>query len=387
MMGKLPGLLLAAKLFVERILQGKKPDSGELRQFLSNDDTDHLLHRISDEDSLTQYRHAKRALERAKEAHWRDLETRILGTKRIPWYSVAAAAVFIGLLSYTGYRYLPSLNKTNMDGVIPKDEVIYLKSADGTVTIIDPEKEGEVSNSNGKNLGLQYKNTLSYTGAEYGEVGYNEIYVPLGRTFKLVLSDSTVVHINAGTRLKYPTKFPSGFDREVQLTDGEAFFEVSKDRDRPFLIHVDAMDIEVLGTKFNVSSYPEDPEVNTALVEGLVKIYGNDSVDDKLLLTPGRLAAWDKSSGEVNTKEVDLGLYVAWVQGKLVFRKTAFSDMLRKLERAYDVEIICRNADLNNTVFSATFDVNIETIEQVLDYVSKNVAFTYARNKKQILIN
>src|SRR5690606_15066526 len=126
---------------------------------------------------------------------------------------------------------------------------------------------------------------------------YNELVVPYGKRMKLILSDSSIVHINSGTRLKYPVKFLKNKDRKVFL-EGEAFFEVSKSKTASFIVNTDNIDIRVLGTRFNVSSYANDNSVYTVLVEGSVELNTTDSAkndEKKYVLIPGQIASWDKS--------------------------------------------------------------------------------------------
>ena len=215
---------------------------------------------------------------------------------------------------------------------------------------------------------------------------YNTLKVPYGKRFDVVLSDGTHVFLNSGTSLRYPVQFLKGFDRTVFLT-GEAYFDVAKDKEHPFTVHADELDIEVLGTKFNVSHYPEDTNINTVLVEGSVELHtkeGDRQHKEGTLLKPGFKAEWRKAGNDIAIEKVDTEIYTAWVQGKLVFRNTPFRKIRQALERKYNVTIKNRNKDLDGQLFDATFD--IETIEEVLESFNKSYAIKYRIEDNEVII-
>src|SRR5690606_1260204 len=209
------------------------------------------------------------------------------------------------------------------------------------------------------------------------ELTYNELSVPYGKKFSLVLSDGTLVHLNAGSALKYPVKFIEGQTRQDYLK-GEAFFDVFSDAAHPFVVSNEDMNIRVLGTKFNDSAYPEDREVNTVLVEGSVSLYDSHEVYDEekaALLEPGYKAEWDRFYKKVSYEKVDTDIYTGWLDGKLVLRKMSFNHILKKLQRQYKVVIENKYEKLGKRTFTATFDV--ETIQEVLKTFSEETPFEY----------
>jgi len=215
---------------------------------------------------------------------------------------------------------------------------------------------------------------------------YNTLHIPNGKTFKIVLSDGTTVNLNAGSTLTYPIKFVPGQQRKVTLI-GEAFFHVKKNENSPFIVTSQSLDIRVLGTQFNVTSYPEDTNQKTVLVEGSVRLYESGtsySEDDSTLLTPGDMASWESAHKKMSVQKVDTELYTSWMKGKLVLRGMKFKDMIKKLERHYGVSIQNKNMDLEDRVFTATFDV--ETIEEVLNTFVSETYFDYLIEDDQITI-
>lgn len=153
-------------------------------------------------------------------------------------------------------------------------------------------------------------------------------------------------------------------------------------------MNADEVDIRVLGTKFNISAYGEDKQLNTVLVEGSVSMYERDNMNGKnnpIVLTPGKMATWDKRNKSINVNEVDVNNYISWIEGKLVFANTPFSDIIKRLERNYNVEIINNNLILDTQLYDATFD--IETIEEVLNSFNKSYAIKYIISNNKIIIN
>ena len=170
------------------------------------------------------------------------------------------AAVFLVLfgLGKLAFNYSQKANSA---------KEIVLELADGRSEFISKNNQSKVVNDKGDLIARKFPNQIIYFGkVQDQEVVYNTLKVPYGKRFKLQLSDGTVVSLNSGTTLKYPEQFGLNGKRNVYLS-GEAFFEVAKDKTHPFIVHANKVEVEVLGTKFNVSAYPENPTVNTTLIE------------------------------------------------------------------------------------------------------------------------
>jgi len=302
----------------------------------------------------------------------------------------------VGLVFLTlGYIFHENQVKEQVPGqLVPKEEAITIILDNGAIETLDPLANKNVTDAQGNIIGNQEKSKLTYGGssvasAEHGNpenLVYNTLKVPYGKRFDVVLSDGTHVFLNSGTTLRYPVQFLKGFDRSVFLT-GEAYFDVAKDKEHPFAVHANELDIKVLGTKFNVSHYPEDTNINTVLVEGSVELHtkGEDGESGEgTLLKPGFKAEWRKAANNIAIENVDTQIYTAWVQGKLVFRNTPFRKIRQALERKYNVTIKNKNKNLDKQLFDATFD--IETIEEVLESFSKSYAIDYRIEDNEVII-
>lgn len=219
---------------------------------------------------------------------------------------------------------------------------------------------------------------------------YNEISVPVGSKSYVVLSDSTKIWLNAGAKFKYPNDFQKN-SREVFL-EGEAFFDVAKNKNAPFFVNMAGMNIKVLGTKFNVKAYSDEKSIETTLIEGSIEILGlkSDKEDEKnLRLKPGQKIILFKDGTKIKNAEVitlhDTGTEIAWLEDKLIFHKERFENVKNRLERWYGVTIDVKNQEILDYRFSGTFDE--ETFEQALNALKKAAKFDYQIKKKHVIVD
>lgn len=290
------------------------------------------------------------------------------------------AAVILFLLTI-GYFYYQKDFVAQSTLAIP-EEAITLQLENGAIQIIKDDGSTQVVDANGNVVGSQKGNQLVYSNTVAKDsLVYNTINVPYGKRFELKLSDGTNVHLNSGTSLKYPVRFIKGESRQVFL-DGEAYFDVTKDSKHPFLVSANDMDVKVLGTRFNVTSYHKDEKTYAVLVEGSVLAYNKLLVDQHVLLKPGNRAYFQNK--QLKTEAVDIDKYVAWVSGELMFIDDSFGVIANKLERKYNVDIVNNYDELNDIVITATFKE--ENIDQVLKTFQTYKAFNYTVNNRVITI-
>jgi len=268
-----------------------------------------------------------------------------------------------------------------------KSTDIVLQMEDGSVQIISENGKVQVHDKNGNIVGNQDGDKLVYEKETDSEkLTYNTLKIPFGKKFRLELSDGTLVHLNSGTTLRYPVKFIAGQNRQVYL-DGEAFFDVAKDKKHPFIVNADELNVRVLGTHFNVSNYPEDALTDVVLVEGSVGMYrSNEDFDasKNTILKPGFKGSFNKQNASIFTKPVITEIYTSWIEGGLTFRNMTFKNIITKLERRYNVTIINKNEKLANEKFNASFKE--ESIENVMSYFNEIHGINYTIKNNQILI-
>ncbi len=304
--------------------------------------------------------------------------------------SILKYAAVIGISIGIGYlaNELLSINAPIKNN-ISTNNFVTLELEDGNIQVISEDGTSEVRDAHGKLIGSQNGHQLVYTNNSKTITSvpiYNTLHVPNGKHFELQLSDGTVAHLNAGSSIKYPVVFAEKQERKVFLT-GEAFLDVAKDTARPFLVAADDFKIKVFGTKFNVSAYPEDKTKEVVLVEGSVGLYSENNFTDKkegTMLTPGFKGSYDIADGSITTEPVITSIYTSWVQGVLVFRNMTFENILKKLERHYDVQIINNNIKLSGEKFNASFDDM--PIEQVLAYFKGAYEINYSITDDDLII-
>jgi ferric-dicitrate binding protein FerR (iron transport regulator) len=211
---------------------------------------------------------------------------------------------------------------------------------------------------------------------------YNEIIIPYGERSEIALYDGTKVWLNSGTRLKFPTSFQNK-ERRVYL-DGEAYFEVTKKGDsQPFIVSTPSMDIKVLGTHFNVNAYAEDHQVAATLEEGKI-VAINNRTKLKTELAPGDQLSLDISTGQVIRRKVDTQLFTSWKENLLRFQDATFDDVIQKMERWYDVDIIVDKGMKVSKLYTMT--IKTESLREMLDLLTYTTSMKYEIDQNKVFI-
>lgn len=209
---------------------------------------------------------------------------------------------------------------------------------------------------------------------------YNELYVPRKGEYSLQLSDGTRIYLNADSRLKYPETFGKQ-TREVELS-GEAYFEVQKDTTRPFIVKVRDMKVRVLGTAFNINAYDELPEVKTTLVSGKVNV---ESPGESLELVPGEQASLNKVNEGLYKAKVNVALYTGWKDGLFKFERESLENIMKVLERWYDVQVFFNNEELKHSLFSGDLK-KYDNIEQHLRMLEMTTNVHFYMNGNNVFV-
>ncbi|MNK88618.1 fec operon regulator FecR [compost metagenome] len=310
-------------------------------------------------------------------------ENNVFYKRRFSSYYKYAAILIVALGGF--YFYKNSNNsqaKPNI--IIPREDEIVLQLGNESQNL-NANDARNITDKYGNVIGRQEKGKLVYAKAySDGALVYNTIRIPYGKKFEVQLSDGTLVHLNAGTSLRYPVQFGKNQNRQVYLL-GEAFFEVEKDKEHPFNVNTQNINVEVLGTKFNVDTYSENISTDVVLVEGKVSLYKNQKTrEDQVYLKPGDKGSNIKGQSKIAIEQVNTEYYTAWVKGSLVFKNASFDDIIKKLERQYNVTFINRNKTLGKEIFNARFDN--EPIEVVLKYFSDSYKIDYDIDRDRITI-
>jgi transmembrane sensor len=220
-----------------------------------------------------------------------------------------------------------------------------------------------------------------------GQVAINEVVVPFGKKSQLTLSDGTRVWLNAGSRMAFPAEFHA--KRREVFIKGEAYFEVKSSTERPFFVHSGEVTLKVLGTRFNISAYPSDEAVETVLLEGkvsLTDIRAGAFSKRETILEPNQKAFFEKGERQFSIDTVeDAGSYIAWTSGWFSFSQEMLSDVLRKLERYYNVEFVCESEILSTGLISGKLDLK-DSLEQVMMVLSDVAGIEYRLHEKRITL-
>lgn len=211
-----------------------------------------------------------------------------------------------------------------------------------------------------------------YFGGVETEEKYAEIVATKGAVIRYELPDHSVVWLNSGSTLRYPTVFKKD-NRNVELK-GEAYFEVEADKERPFYVNTsDGLSVYVYGTKFNVAAYEDEHYIETVLEKGKVNVL--TPRQGTIVLAPGEQLLYDKQTQESRKDKVDVYGKVAWKDGKLIFRNASLEEIFKRLERHFNVDIQLNNKSGKEYKYRATF--RTETLSQILDYLAKSATLKW----------
>lgn len=260
------------------------------------------------------------------------------------WLRYAAAAVLAVLLAggsvYLFLRKAPrpvTVQLPVKEDVAPGGNKAVLTLTDGTEITLDSASNGLLAQQGSAKVSKLANGQLAYTqeGKEGGAPMYNTMRTPRGGQYQLTLPDGTKVWLNSASSLRFPAVF-TGTERTVALT-GQAYFEVAANKEHPFTVTVSGIEVQVLGTHFDIMAYPDEKSINTTLLEGAVKVKSKGAT---ALLKPGEQAVLVHESLRLSVVPAQVNKVVAWKQGLFVFNKMDLESILREVSRWYDVDIV-----------------------------------------------
>jgi len=331
--------------------------------------------------------HSEAALAETKTAIWNAFSDRVgFNTPNIAperktyklYRNLSIAAALVITFAAGFYFYTRNEEKNNRQvkreaaPVLPGRNRALLTLADGTKVALDDYRNGELAQKSGIQIVKLADGQLLYripkatqkTGLDHL---FNTVQTPNGGQYQLILEDGTKVWLNAASSLRYPMAFTKN-ERAVEL-EGEAYFEVAKDKKRKFLVKTALQEVTVLGTHFNINAYPEENSIKTTLLEGSVQVEPKGK-GVPVLLKPGQASQFNGEQFLVKT--VDTEEAVAWKNGYFVFDNEDLKTAIRKVARWYDLDVVYTGqfgtAEINGSV--SRFD-NIDQVLQVLRLTTK----------------
>lgn len=314
--------------------------------------------------------------------------------KKIPFYRKKQFGYAVSFLAVVavGVTSLFYLTKTTEPEVAeysgveknifdPGTKKAYLLSSQGET--IDLSESFELENADGTVISNKSEGVVSFkqTESQQRKVEQHTIYVPKGGEYELLLADGSKVFLNSETQLVFPSRFDGG-TRRVELT-GEAYFEVKKDS-KPFIVQTEEMQIEVLGTSFNINAYKNNASVHTTLVEGSVQVHLPDN-QKSYLLEPENNLTLDKSSRDISIRKVNTDLYTAWVKGEFSFRNQPLNEIFTQLQRWYDFEITYEDPAIQTMRFTGSAE-KVRTLDYLLNQIQSVTDIKYKSEGDKIIL-
>lgn len=276
------------------------------------------------------------------------------------WMAAASLLLVAGVAGLIYYQLTPT-NELPID----YQSIAQVKSPDNEVKLIFADKSEEVLPSNDVEIKYDPKGEILVNSDKHltqkmqesksVDEQLNQLVVPRGKRTSLTLSDGTKLWLNSGSRAIFPVLF--GQQKREIFIEGEAYLEVAHDATKPFFVVTNNIKVKVLGTKFNVTAYPEDPSSSVVLVEGSVQA----KVDaQKILMKPNQQMIFQKGTGTTELNETDVLRYISWKDGWLYCEKEALETIAAKLSRYYNVKIEFKDDKTRKMTLTGKLDLKTE---------------------------
>lgn len=317
---------------------------------------------------------------------------KVRGGKRIglhAWWKYAAMFVLPLGIAFALWQGLKEekivLHRQFGEVARPGAERAVLKLFDGKTVVLD-STSGNMLIARGENVRVEVDSNrlLRYsredTVVTSREERKNELIVPRGGEYQIVLADGTRVWLNSATKLIFPQNF-TGKERRVMLS-GEAFFDVARDENKPFIVETSRMDVKVLGTRFNVNAYTDNEVVSTTLVDGSVEVASG--TQKPIMLEPGEQAYGE--AGELEKREVNIRLYTSWIDGRFMFNNVELEEIAKQISRWYDVEIFFTNENVKRTRFTGGM-VKFKPLDDLIRMIESTSPVRFSVKGKTIVIS
>lgn len=290
------------------------------------------------------------------------------------WLPYAAAVVIVFAIGWWVMQdRQPTAVSEQIVDIAPGGNRAMLTLADGRTIALDEAQSGiiiddEITYADGSQITADGQLLFGFSTVDY------QLATPKGGTYQLTLPDGTEVWLNSASSLSYPSRF-DGAERRVTL-EGEAYFAVSRDTEKPFRVVTSGQTVEVLGTEFNVSAYTDEPETRTTLVEGRVRVAGE-------VLSPSQQAI--TRQGKTAIKQVDISAVTAWKDGKFDFSEQSLDAVMRQIARWYDVEVeFADEVDRNEQYWGSVS--RFSNISQVLTKLEQTGNLRFAIKERRVIV-
>lgn len=306
------------------------------------------------------------------------------------WKKVLKAAAVLILISGTGillwrkpFEHLKTPQTVQHMDKEPGRNRAILKLGNGKEIVLDASNKGLLASQGGTRIRKAGDGMLIYDAAGSdnieGKVYVNTLSTPAGGQYKIVLPDNSVVWLNASSSLSFPSVF-TGAERNVTLA-GEAYFEVSKDKEHPFKVKSGRAEVRVLGTHFNIMAYADEPRSEVTLAEGSVRV---NLEKNSQLLVPGQQASFGGNSDHISLKQIELDDIADWKNGYFQFDNTPIEQVMREIKRWYNIEVVYQ--DVKPGVYITGMISRTKKLSKILEMLKETSGLEFETGATQIIV-
>ena len=364
-------------------------DAELLRERLESDaEAMRLFREIRETEKILKSVQAQEKIDLQKS--WQRLDSSLAGRPRKGWRLfwtvglVVAASVALLLMFVSPFTRQVEQPGTLVSqvGITPGGVKAILQSEDGKMIDLTSSTSSHIVTSDGLVLvndslkGLRFDQSK----LENQPMKYHTLAVPVGGEYHFTLADGTRVWVNSASEVRFPNCF-SGKKREIYVK-GEVYLEVARDEKHPFVVHAGENEVRVLGTRFNLTAYPDEQKVITTLVEGSVEFRNNQS---SIRLKPGEQSVLDQETNNLEKQKVEVSIYTSWVSGTYEYERMPLSDITRQLSRWYDVQFVYETTEFSNHPFTGVVKRD-QSLEEVLSIIEKTTNIKFKISGRTIII-
>ncbi|MDY5489412.1 MAG: DUF4974 domain-containing protein [Butyricimonas virosa] len=377
---------IAELIYKDKIGELSEREKNELLAWLEESDFnrqifDELAKGSSLSRSYDEYRNIHR------EQVWNAIEKQIVPQGRrlsLQWMEYAASVMilvvagwFIFQMSDNGDtiqegKKVARITPGTQKAILHLDNGEQLVLADNNTVVVEDSLSGKIEQVD-KSLVYQTESTVK-------EERFNVLEIPNGGEFQVTLADGTKVCLNAGTKLTYPIAFV-GKERRVHL-EGEGYFEVKRDENKPFIVEINGMEVKVLGTSFNLRSFAADNRSTATLISGKIEVKTSLR---RVELSPNQQADLLVGENKLDVREVDAAVYSAWTKGRFVFRRERLETILDDVSRWYNVTVFYEQSSAKDILFSGIME-RYADISKTLEMLEKTGKVSFIIDEQKIIV-
>ena len=322
-----------------------------------------------------------------REQVWNAIEKQIVPQGRqlsLQWVGYAASVMILVVAGWFIFQMSDNKNVVqegkNVARITPGTQkaILYLDNgeqvvlADNNTVVVEDSLSGRIEQVD-KSLVYQTESTVK-------EERLNVLEIPNGGEFQVTLADGTKVCLNAGTKLTYPIAFV-GKERRVHL-EGEGYFEVKRDENKPFIVEIKGMEVKVLGTSFNLRSFAADNRSTATLISGKIEVKTSLR---RVELSPNQQADLLVGENKLDVREVDAAVYSAWTKGRFVFRRERLETILDDVSRWYNVTVFYEQSSAKDILFSGIME-RYADISKTLEMLEKTGKVSFIIDEQKIIV-